>query len=57
VRGAGETGVTVTAVEARGCAFGHIDSLDGWVPRQLIDIAPDHPITKHLSVGQWKGSG
>jgi hypothetical protein len=23
--------------------------------RTMIDMAPDHPITKHLSVGYWKG--
>ncbi|MEV5832695.1 acyl-CoA reductase [Nocardia sp. NPDC052112] len=25
------------------------------IARTLRDIAPDHPITKHLSVGYWKG--
>ncbi|WP_100521013.1 acyl-CoA reductase [Mycobacteroides abscessus] len=25
------------------------------IARTLFDIAPDHPITKHLAVGYWKG--
>jgi len=25
------------------------------IARTMIDMAPDHPITKHLSVGYWKG--
>src|ERR1700739_3120704 len=25
------------------------------IARTLRDIAPDHPITKHLAVGYWKG--
>ena len=25
------------------------------IARTLVDIAPNHPVTKHLSVGYWKG--
>lgn len=25
------------------------------IARTMIDMAPDHPITKHISVGYWKG--
>nr|WP_245604907.1 acyl-CoA reductase [Mycobacterium genavense] len=25
------------------------------IARTLADIAPDHPITRHLAVGYWKG--
>jgi hypothetical protein len=52
-------GTVANNIMTRSDAIIKVPSNDPWtaiaVARTMVEMAPDHPITKHLAVGYWKG--